>query len=143
MPTYQVVPRSSAISEAPGDQSIDPSRGSPPAERRLESIYQLNPLLPPPSTVPSSVVQQIIPAPSQPLTLYTWPQTRHPEDPHPATLEKTAPPAKSFNRLKNPSHQPGVPLTSPRNSSSQDLQSQQSVQLPGHISPGVPTGGDK
>jgi hypothetical protein len=131
MPTYQVVPRPPTTPEAPGDQSTDPSIDSPPAERRRESIYQ------------SSVVQQIIPAPSQPLTLYTWPQRRHPEDPHPTILEKTAPPAKSFNRSKNPSQQLGAPLTSPRNSSSQDLQSQQSVQRPGHLSPGVPTGGGK
>ncbi|WP_447600870.1 hypothetical protein [Nitrospira sp. Nam80] len=38
---------------------------------------------------------------------------------------------------------PSQPLTSSRNSSSQDLQSQQSVQRPGHMSPGVPTGGGK
>lgn len=98
MPTYQVVPRPSATSEASTDQ---------------------------------------------PSTLHTWPRTRQSEDPHQTSLEKTAPPAKNFNRSRNSLQQPGSPVASPQGSSSQDPQSRQSPQRSGHMSAGAPTGGDK
>lgn len=144
MPTYQVVPRPPAPSESPGDRSVDPSTGSPSAARRLESIYQLNPLLPPPSTVPSSVVQQYMPPPSQPPTLYTWPQTQHPRNPHSTLHQGTAPPpAKIFNSSKSLSQQQGAPATSPRDYSPQGRQFQQPMQQSGHMSSGAPNGGGK
>jgi hypothetical protein len=98
MPTYQVVPRPAATSEAPADQ---------------------------------------------PPTLHTWPRTRQSEDPHQTSLEKTAPPAKNFNRSRNSLQQPGSPVGSPQGSSSQDPQSRQSPQQSGHMSAGDPTGGGK
>jgi hypothetical protein len=144
MPTYQVVPRPPAPPESPGDRSADPSIGSPPAHRRLESIYQLNPLLPPPSTVPSSVVQQYMPPPSQPPTLYTWPQTQHSRDPHATLHQGTAPPsAKVFNSSKSLSQHQSAPVTSPRNYSSHGRQFQQPIQQSGHMSSGASNGGGK
>lgn len=71
MPTYQVVPRVPATPETPENRSPDRPAGSAPAERRLQGIYQLNPLLPAPSTDPSSVVQPVIPPSSGASTLNT------------------------------------------------------------------------
>ena len=44
-PTYQVVPQQPSPSQTPASQSSE-SWTTPPSSRRLESVYQLNPLLP-------------------------------------------------------------------------------------------------
>jgi hypothetical protein len=113
MPTYQIVPRPPAPAEPSGKQPADqPAENSAP-DRRLKSLYQLNPHLPPPSSVPSSVIQQmIIPSSSQPLTLHTWPQMKQQANPYQILRQRigpqygTAPQPSPSHSAQSAPHQP-------------------------------------
>ncbi len=128
MPTYQVVPQQPLASQAPAAQSSG-SWNKPPASRRLESVYQLNPLLPRPPDPrspgrPPIVIQQVSPRPARPPSLHTVPHM--PQQSVPSTQGQpssgAAPPPQGATL------QPGPQPRSPRSLAPQVQQLLQSPQ---------------
>jgi hypothetical protein len=145
MPTYQVVPRPPSTSESGGSSSSNHSTGSRPADRRLKSIDQVNPLLPAPSTASSSVVQQMLPPSSQPPTLYTWPRAGGQPDSYraPHYNGSAQPPPGVSGSPQGSAQQPRSRIRPPGNVSSKVQQFQRPPQRSGSASPGAKSTGDR
>jgi len=145
MPTYQVVPQQPSASQTPAGQSSE-SWTKPPASRRLESVYQLNPLLPRPPGPgspgrPPVVIQQMSPQPARPPSLHTVPHM--PQQPVPSTQGQPSSSPGTAASPQGATLQPGPQPRSPRSLSPQVEQLLQSPQRQSSSAPGAPSGGMK
>ena len=142
MPTYQV-PQQPLASQAPAAQSAE-SWNKPPASRRLESVYQLNPLLPRPPGPgspgrPPIVIQQMSPQPARPPSLHTVPHM--PQQSVPSTQGQ--PSSGAVTPPQGATLQPGPQPRSPRSLAPQVQQLLQSPQRQNSNTPGASSGGMK
>ncbi len=139
MPTYQVFPQQPLASQAPAARPSE-SWDTPPASRRLESVYQLNPLLPrPPSPGspghPPIVIQQMSPQPARPPSLHTVPLL--PQQSAPSTQGQ--PSSGAAPVPQGATQQPGPQPRSPRSLAPQVQQ----LQSPAKPNSNASSGGTK
>ena len=144
-PTYQVVPQQPSPSHTPAGRSSE-SWTTPPSSRRLESRYQLNPLLPRPPDPgspgrPPIVIQQMSPQSTRPPSLHTVPL--RPQETVPSNQRQPSTNAGAATSQQGATLQPGPQSRSPRSLSPQVQQPLQSPQRQSSNVSDAPGGGMK